>query len=88
MKLLERRIKVLKREASELRKEAYNIDQKISKIKENLKKVCKHSKSKIVTQSYEEPGRVKYFEWREKICTKCGKVLGTSSEETTWSKFE
>jgi len=81
-------IKTKKKQAQALREEAHTLDKEINGLKDKLKAICTHPSTKIVTQSYEEPGRVKYFEWREKVCKKCGKVLGKSEEKTTWTEFK
>lgn len=78
--LLHKLIKAKKKEAKILRIKAYSIDQEIRVLEDKRKKVCKHLKTKIVINSYEEPGRVKYSEWKEKICTSCGKVVATAEE--------
>lgn len=58
-------------------------DTKIRDLKRELSKICDHENTKIVTQSYEEPGKVKYFEWKEKVCKDCGKIVATLKEEIT-----
>ena len=70
----------LRRKAAALDRQAYDLEQK-------YRQVCTHPSTKIVTKSYEEPGRVKYYEWREKVCTVCGETVATESEETkrTWN---
>ena len=81
------RINILKRKSLNLRLEANEIDKQIHKITDNLKNVCNHPTTKIQTESYEEPPRIKYHEWREKVCTVCGKVLGISEKKSEWTKF-
>lgn len=85
---LRERIKKLQKESKKLRIEANENDFKIRKIKENLSKICKHFDTYTRTNSYEEPGKVKYFEWQEKVCRSCGKVVATLEEKTTrkWVK--
>lgn len=86
--LLKKEIKRLEEKARNHRIDANNIDYKIRTIKKNLSKICKHENTKIITNSYEEPGKVKYHEWKEEICIKCGKTVATGSIENSikWTK--
>lgn len=72
------------------RLQAIENDIKIVELKKELSRTCKHKNTKIVTNSYEEPGRIKYFEWKEKVCKDCGKIVATLKEEkiTKWIKHE
>lgn len=69
--------------AKKYRTLAIQNDTKVRELKKELSKICKHKNTKIVTKSYEEPGKVKYFEWKEKVCKDCGKTVATLKEKTT-----
>jgi hypothetical protein len=89
MKILTKQIKELEAQKMELYRRAGEISFKIRELKEKRRKVCSHPSYKIVDQSWMEDGRMSFpVRWKEKVCTRCGKVLSTSSQVTKWTKFK
>jgi hypothetical protein len=72
----------VKRDLEIAREKLAEAEAAYKKYKEDLKKTCTHPRTKIVEQSAMEVGRMSGpFFWKEKICTRCKKVLATYSQE-------
>lgn len=85
---IEAKIKVLKQKERQLRLEVYKIENEVNKLKKELQKVCPHGHYKIHNNSYHDDRMTESARWKEKVCTRCEKVLATSSEQTVWTEFK
>ena len=81
-------LKELKLQAAAKLEEYHALNRRIEKIREKRKLKCTHEKTKIVSQSYFEQGRMSGpIEWKEKVCCRCKKAVATCHNQTkeVWS---
>lgn len=71
-------LRVLEKQAQEA---VVTIQRRIEAVLEKRKKTCSHPKTKIVSRSYFDPGKMDFpVEWKEKICRRCNKLVAESHE--------
>jgi predicted RNase H-like nuclease (RuvC/YqgF family) len=83
------KIKALEEKKKDYYSKVRSLDKEIEELKRKRKKVCRHPRTKIVTDSYFEPGKMNSpVTWKEKRCAVCNKKLAYTSSETkeTWHK--
>lgn len=57
------------------------INEEMRRLEELSKQVCDHEDIRQETQSYEEPGRVRYHEWQQWVCQVCGREISDRDYE-------
>jgi hypothetical protein len=70
------------------REALWAFERELKDAKAYRKKVCPHNQlyERDKSDSYYEEGRMSspaYYEWKEKVCKRCGKVLATKHKKTT-----
>lgn len=84
LKELDAEIKKLEARARSFRTIALEVDSAIARLKKEKQKICPHKNVEIRINSYEEAPRIRYSEWREKVCKDCGKVIAVAETKEVW----